>query len=166
MRPITHIVMHTAATPGESKDISAAQIRRYHIDSKGWADIGYHFVIRFNGAIEAGREVERVGAGVKGFNATTIHICFSGNGDLTAPAEAQWLNAVKLVSDLLTAHRIDDEFLQNPSRVLGHRECYMQPRVPDTGKSCPGKLVDMSKFRKAVLAKLLDEAHNFDDFED
>ena len=72
----TEIVVHCSATLAE-QNINAALIRAWH-KSKGWSDIGYHFVIKRDGTIEVGRPLTRMGAGVKGHNKYTIHICLIG----------------------------------------------------------------------------------------
>lgn len=160
MRPITHIVIHTSATrnkqTGEIVDASAASIRRYHIEEKGWSDIGYHFVVRMDGKIEEGRALKKAGAHVAGFNAQTIGICLSGHGNFAAPTPEQLEAAIGLVCDLIDRFNLVDEFEKNPSRVLGHRECYALDGVPNTGKSCPGRKVDMRSFRIACIAELKD----------
>lgn len=154
MRPITHIVIHTAAA-GTTKPIdqSAETIRAYH-KRKGWSDIGYHKVVRFDGSVEKGRPMEKPGAGVEGFNQKTVHVCFTGHGDLTDFTPEQKEAGVELVCGLLDLFNLVDEFRQNPMRVLGHRECYQFPGVKNTGKSCPGNKVSMRAFRLAVIAEL------------
>jgi N-acetyl-anhydromuramyl-L-alanine amidase AmpD len=59
-------------------DIGADWIRRIHIQQNKWNDIGYHFVIKRNGAIENGRPVTEVGAHCNGHNTGTIGICMVG----------------------------------------------------------------------------------------
>lgn len=153
LRPVTHILIHTAGTPRVSLDISAKGIRAYHILERGWRDIGYHKVIRFNGAIEAGRaldddpwlEYDEIGAGVHGGNLSTVHICFSGNGDLRDLTELQKAAGSQEAARLLNQFKISDE-----SFVLGHRECHQIHGVPIAHKTCPGKLVDMDQFRSLV----------------
>jgi N-acetylmuramoyl-L-alanine amidase len=76
MREITHIVMHCTATPGTA-DIGAAEVNRWHLQ-RGWSGIGYHFVIRRNGTVEAGRPIEKKGAHVAGFNAKSVGISLAG----------------------------------------------------------------------------------------
>ena len=49
------IVIHHSGTV-QDLDLSAAQIHQAH-KAKGWAGIGYHFVIRKNGAIERGQMI-------------------------------------------------------------------------------------------------------------
>lgn len=154
MRSITHLVIHTAAAPG-GVDQTVESIRAYH-KRKGWSDIGYHFVIRKDGSLHKGRPVERAGAGVEGFNKGTIHVCCTGHGDLEDFTEAQKRTLVKLCVDLLHTHRIVGPFILNPKRILGHRECYALPDVPNTGKTCPGTKVDMRSIRLAVMSQVTD----------
>lgn len=57
------------------------EIRRCHINDKGWADIGYHYVIRLNGFIERGRAEWRQGAHCVGHNRHSIGVCYVGGLD-------------------------------------------------------------------------------------
>ena len=57
MRELNRIILHCSATP-EGRDVPASVIRRWHIEDRGWSDIGYHFVIRLDGTVEAGRPTE------------------------------------------------------------------------------------------------------------
>lgn len=75
-RRITLIVVHCAATPPH-QDVGAAEIGAWH-RKRGFRSIGYHYVIRRNGAIETGRALSRAGAHVQGHNAHSIGICMAG----------------------------------------------------------------------------------------
>ena len=81
MRQIDHIIVHCSYTP-PSMDIGAETIREWHTlpkpKGRGWSDIGYHWVIRRNGTVEAGRSEERAGAHAKGYNQDSIGICLIG----------------------------------------------------------------------------------------
>lgn len=77
MRDITEIILHCSATR-EGQDISTNTIRKWHVDGRGWRDIGYHFVVLLDGTVEAGRPIEMSGAHTKGRNKTTIGICYIG----------------------------------------------------------------------------------------
>jgi N-acetylmuramoyl-L-alanine amidase len=151
------IVIHTAAAPFNA-DVSAKSIRAYHKTVKGWNDIGYHFVVRKDGTVEIGRPLDQMGAQVEGFNSKSIGICFSGHGDLADFTVAQYRDGVNKVVEMLFKFHLVDKFLANPMRVIGHREVNeLIPTVfggPKTTKTCPGKKVDMSHFRKLVLAEL------------
>ena len=85
-RPVTKIIIHCSAT-NDTQDFSAADIRQWHL-KRGWSDIGYHYVIRQNGEIEPGRDLdkdgdifEEVGAHVRGYNRDSIGICLVGGVD-------------------------------------------------------------------------------------
>lgn len=154
----SHVVIHTAGTPGKAVDVSAAGIDAYH-RSLGWRGIGYQFVVRFDGTVETGRSEREVGAHVEGFNHRSLGICFSGNGDLQDFTDAQKAAGARLVLELLRRHRLEDAFMRNPMRVLGHRECNaLVPAIypgPKTTKSCPGRMVDCRAFRQRVMAELV-----------
>ena len=55
-----------------------AEIRRWHVEQRGWRDIGYHWVIDRDGAVAPGRAETEIGAHVEGHNAGTIGICLLG----------------------------------------------------------------------------------------
>ena len=77
MIKFNEIIVHCAATK-PSMDIGAEWIRKIHINEKKYRDIGYHFVIRRNGAQEEGRPIDKAGAHCKGHNSDTIGICMVG----------------------------------------------------------------------------------------
>jgi hypothetical protein len=79
MRRITGIILHHTAGPPEQ---SVESIRRFHVDGRGWSDIGYHYVLtRHSGlwSIEHGRDLSRVGAHTRGQNASTIGVAVCGD---------------------------------------------------------------------------------------
>ena len=80
MREINRIILHCSATR-EGEDISTETIRDWHVNKRGWSDIGYHFVVLLDGTIEAGRPLDRVGAHTKGHNKDSIGICIVGGVD-------------------------------------------------------------------------------------
>jgi N-acetyl-anhydromuramyl-L-alanine amidase AmpD len=74
------LVVHCAATPPDM-DIGVEEIRRWHIDDNGWEDVGYHIVIRRSGAVETGRDLDAVGAHVRGVNSISVGVCLIGGVD-------------------------------------------------------------------------------------
>jgi N-acetylmuramoyl-L-alanine amidase len=76
MRRITEIILHCAASRPD-QDIGAAEIDAWH-RARGWSGIGYHWVIRRDGTIEAGRPEAQMGAHVRGHNQSTIGVCLVG----------------------------------------------------------------------------------------
>lgn len=79
MRELKEIILHCTATK-EGHDYSVEQVRKWHLD-RGFNDIGYHFLIRLDGTVEAGRPLETVGAHCKGHNANSIGIAYVGGLD-------------------------------------------------------------------------------------
>ncbi len=80
MRDLNRIILHCSATK-EGQDFSAATIRGWHVNGRGWSDIGYHWVIRLDGSIELGRPLERSGAHTKGHNKDSVGVCYIGGLD-------------------------------------------------------------------------------------
>lgn len=72
-----YLVVHCADTP-PSWDGDIAEVRRWHVEERGWKDVGYHYFIRRNGDIERGRPWWAIGAGVEGWNHNSLHICMAG----------------------------------------------------------------------------------------
>ncbi|MFJ5776873.1 N-acetylmuramoyl-L-alanine amidase [Streptomyces sp. NPDC093094] len=60
------------------------QIQNYHMDSRGWSDIGYNFLVDASGRIFEGRGWHVQGAHATGSNVSHIGVCFIGeDGDAT-----------------------------------------------------------------------------------
>lgn len=70
---------------------SIKAIQNAHIGSKGWDDIGYHFIVDPAGRAWEGRHLDRIGAhaGSRGLNQGNIGILVLGNFDLQQPSPAQ-----------------------------------------------------------------------------
>lgn len=130
MRQITGIIVHCSATP-QDIDIGADEIRQWH-KAKGWSDIGYHYVIRRDGALEEGRPVELVGAHAKGHNTGTIGICLVGGTDAENKdkAEANYTISQYIAVYNLILHLIGKYGLEITD-VKGHRD------LPGVAKACP-----------------------------
>ena len=77
MRQINKIIVHCSATR-EGENYTVDTIRSWHVDGRGWSDIGYHFYIDLYGEIHKGRDISRIGAHTKGLNRNSIGICYCG----------------------------------------------------------------------------------------
>lgn len=77
MRKIDKIIIHCSATR-EGQDIPVETIRKWHIDGRGWSDIGYHFYVELDGTIKKGRDIQKIGAHCSGNNRSSIGICYCG----------------------------------------------------------------------------------------
>ena len=76
MRVIDEIIVHCTATP-QGRAVSVDDIDRWH-RQRGFAGIGYHFVVYLDGTVHTGRPIGLAGAHCKGHNAHSIGICYVG----------------------------------------------------------------------------------------
>ena len=134
------IVIHHSATPGGS----AITFDRMH-RSKGWDELGYHFVIG-NGTLSRDGEVEvgtrwpkqKYGAHTKTadnrYNEQGIGICLVGDFQIDRPSAAQTRSLAKLVGYLMKTYNIP------ASRVVGHGDA--KPT------ECPGRNMSVAEVRR------------------
>jgi hypothetical protein len=94
MGAVRRITVHHDGMPLASLrttgDIAARieQIRTSHVYGRGWADIGYHYVIDPTGRVWAGRSTQYQGAHVKDQNENNLGVLVLGNFDLQQPTPA------------------------------------------------------------------------------
>ena len=132
MRKIKHIIVHCSAT--ETGTVES--IRRYHVETNKWRDIGYHYVIERDGAVKAGRDEFTAGAHCSGANAESLGICLVGNKNFE-PVQIQSL--AKLLKDCITRHNLTAE------AISGHGDW---PSAQAQGKTCPN--IPTTELRKLV----------------
>lgn len=126
MTPQGIIIHHSLTHDGKSVDYDA--IRRYHMEEKGWNDIGYHFLIEQTGDVIStitGRDVRTIGAHCIGKN-DHIGICVVGNYDVGCEVlSAEKMDAlVALTVNLMSQFNLPLESI--------HRHSEYAP------KTCPG----------------------------
>jgi len=127
-RPSTRaIILHHAVMNGGVKDVNQIHLNRL------FNGIGYHYYIRKDGSIWAGRPLWAVGAGVRhlGYygNSNTIHVCSEGNFEVEHMGEKQFNGVVEVVK------QIRQQYSELP--LLPHRS--INPTA------CPGRLYPMDK---------------------
>ncbi|EAR20441.1 peptidoglycan recognition protein family protein [Nitrococcus mobilis] len=101
-REVDRIFIHCSASDRpEHDDISV--MRDWHVNSRNWSDVGYHFFIKKDGTVQEGRPLERIPAAQAGNNAGTIAICLHG---LTAErfTKAQYESLIRLCGEIDTAY--------------------------------------------------------------
>ena len=124
-RIVNEIIVHCAATK-PSMDIGAEEIRGWHVEGNGWSDIGYHWVIRRDGTIEAGRPEDISGAHCKDHNSGSIGVCLVGGIDEAGDADAnftmaQYTSLKEVLNDIRMRNTI--------TKLSGHRDY--------ANKACP-----------------------------
>ncbi len=121
-----YIVVHCSDSP-QGRGDNAATLHAWH-KQRGFAGIGYHFVVLEDGTVENGRPIYWEGAHVEGHNKNSIGICLIGKDKFT---DKQLSAAKKLVADLQKKHG---------GKVVGHRDL-------DSKKTCPN--FDVKKWLKS-----------------
>ena len=101
------------------------EIQRWHLE-RGWATVGYHFVVSPSGRGFLGRPVDRLGAHVLGHNVGTVGICLMGNFELERPTAASLESLTYTRSRLIPGGA--------NATLLGHRD----HRGHETS-ACPGR---------------------------
>jgi len=85
------VFVHHTADPGpRRKDVRKylRQIQSFHMNTRGWSDIAYSYLIAPDGSVWEGRGFNVVGAHTEGHNTKGIGICFMGTFTTKAPTPA------------------------------------------------------------------------------
>ena len=119
MREIKSVIIHCSATYPDM-DIGVAEIRKWHKD-RGWSDVGYHWILKRDGTVEAGRPEEIIGAHAKNYNSDSIGICMVGGKAHTGKqannfTREQWRSLPLLLEQLKTNYFLIDK------DICGHNE--------------------------------------------
>lgn len=124
-RYIKEIIVHCTATP-EGQRFTVEDIRRWH-KLRGFADIGYHYVIYLDGSIHDGRDVNLIGAHCTSHNANSIGISYVGGvaKDGKTPKDTRTDKQKAAMLDLLLQLRQ----LYPSAKIYGHRDF--------ANKACP-----------------------------
>ena len=118
VRTIDKIIIHCTATP-VGREVTVDEVRRWHRE-RGFADIGYHYLIHLDGRVSPGRPLRQMGAHCTNHNMHSIGIAYVGglardcrtSMDTRTPAQRKALRG--LVGQLLRDYP--------GATVHGHRE--------------------------------------------
>ena len=90
------LIIHHSASP---RSVTTSKIRHWHVEGKGWVDIGYNFVVEGEGEVVIGRPLSMVGAHCKRHNHNSIGICVVGDNTKT---KHQWsMRQIASLQDLV-----------------------------------------------------------------
>ena len=118
MRKINEIILHYSETDIPAHD-DIKVIRKWHVEERGWRDVGYHYFIRKDGIIQRGRPLDISGAHCAGHNRNSIGICLSGEDNFT---DVQFCSLKELIKDLFGVY--------GRMRVVGHY-AYSDKKCPN-----------------------------------
>ena len=153
-RPPDHIIVHHTASPntGETSRAHAfglsRQIQRFHMDTRGWDDIGEQLTISRGGLIMEGRAGSLqaiasnglvIGAQSLHHNQHTLGIENEGTYIKDDVPAKLWKSLVEVCAWLCTAHGLDPA-----SAIVGHRDY--------NSTDCPGDVLyrRLPRLRKEV----------------
>lgn len=145
---VRYIVIHYSATAIES-DFTADDIDAMH-RRRGFKEIGYHYFIRKDGTVEAGRDLTQPGrfeqgAHSKGENDESIGICYEGGVRKSAPNVGfdSRTDKQKQAMELLIKELLKTRF--SGAVVKSHRD------MPGAATQCPG--FDATRWWDEVVAR-------------
>ena len=86
----THLIVHHSAGSNSSSDWAAVvrSIWDFHVNGRGWNDIGYHYLIDPNGEVYLGRSDNIQGAHFCAQNRNAMGVCVLGTFTNVSPAPA------------------------------------------------------------------------------
>jgi hypothetical protein len=121
MGAITRITLHhTAKLPGMDTRTDAELVRgiqAFHQDGRGWADIGYHWVLGRDGNVYQGRSTAVQGAHAgAGHNGHNLGISVIGDFDAHLPTPRVLRTLRLFLGSRMRRYGIP------PARVYGHRD--------------------------------------------
>jgi len=119
------IIVHHSGSPRTTR---LAEIRRWHVQDRGFDEIGYHFVIEGDGLTLRARDIHYIGAHAAGANEDSIGVSVVGDNTRLEHAwsHGQILSLRQLVATL------QDVF--GPLVVYGHKDA----KGGTTATACPG----------------------------
>lgn len=133
-RTWSQVVEYAMHYSGASEDQTPRSIQNYHMDVRGWSDIGYNFLVNKRGEIFEGRGFLVVGAHVAGHNTPSIGVCVigedkAGRVDVTPAAK---LAVLWLLMECNRRRHLALGARAASLRVLGHRD------YASASTDCPG----------------------------
>lgn len=144
-----HIIVHHSAGTNSSNDWPAvvSYIWDLHVNTNGWDDIGYNWLIDPEGIIYEGRGDSVQGAHFSCMNGNTTGICLIGNFTSIKPTDSAIVSLIEMVAwegcdkniapAATTYHSSSQLMLPN---VAGHRHgnASTAPNSCAVGTACPG----------------------------
>lgn len=128
--PVPYVVIHHSFIPSACYTYSECcramkSMQDFHVDDRGWWDVGYNFAVGSDGSAYEGRGWQSMGAHALHFNTVSIGICIIGDWQVTLPPQKQ----LQTVKELIQVG-VEKGYIQANYKLVGHRQ------VRDT--ECPG----------------------------
>ncbi|XP_013062465.2 peptidoglycan-recognition protein SC2-like [Biomphalaria glabrata] len=125
--PVHYAFIHHSAGP-ECHDRATCQaqvkaFQNYHMDTRGWPDIGYTFVIGGDGSIFEARGWNVVGAHTLNYNSVGNGFCFIGTFTNHLPTAAAQQAVKDLIACGVAEGHIEHNYVLRGHRDMGSTEC-------------------------------------------
>ncbi|CAG9857852.1 unnamed protein product [Phyllotreta striolata] len=129
--PVSLVIIHHTATESCQSQAKCVFITRYiqtfHMESNGWSDIGYNFLIGGDGSVYEGRGWQFEGAHTLHWNKASIGVAFIGTFNGAVPADNMMVACRKLIEK-----GVKDGYLTKDYQIMAARQFY--------GTESPGKV--------------------------
>lgn len=115
------IIAHTATDNCTSQAECVLRVRlvqMFHIESRGWSDIGYNFLVGGDGSAYVGRGWTFEGAHTYGYNSKSIGIAFIGTFITSKPPQRQIDACKKLIQQGVQLGYISKDYKVVATRQL------------------------------------------------
>ena len=129
--PVTHLIVHHSAGGNTSTNWGATvrSIFDFHVNTNGWSDVGYNYLIAPDGTLFFGRGGGNnvVGAHYCAKNNNTMGVCMMGTYTTVAPTDTAWKTLERIFAWKAVESNINPTDLKNLSDlgaipvVNGHR---------------------------------------------
>jgi len=129
----TLIIHHSAFYEADGL-ATLLEVQRLHRGDRGWADIGYHFLVDSAGRVYEGRDLSARGVHTMGHNTGSAGLCLLGDFRFAAPSAAQWQATVSLGRWLVEALAL--------THLAGHRQFNLSTECP--GAALQQRLPDLA----------------------
>ncbi|AXT56227.1 N-acetylmuramoyl-L-alanine amidase [Aquimarina sp. MMG015] len=139
---VTHLIVHHEFGSNSSSDWAARvrSVQNFHMNSNGWSDIGYNFLIDPNGVIYEGRAGgdSAVGAHFCGRNRNTMGVCMLGNYSSATPKVATQNSLKDLLAWKATKENINPSGFAYHYSIDGSLRTISGHRDGGGCSACPG----------------------------
>lgn len=151
MAKLKYLIIHCTATP-EGRDVSAADIRRWHTapvsaGGRGWKQVGYTDLIHTDGRVErlvannedANVDPWEITNGAAGYNSVSRHIVYAGGVDADNVQKAKDTRT-PAQKEALKRYVLDFHRKHPTVKIVGHNQL--------AAKACPS--FDVPQWLKSI----------------
>nr|AQU14349.1 PGRP-LE [Locusta migratoria] len=119
--PVPYVIVSHSATEGCDSQASCTQMARFiqtfHMESLGWADVGYNFMVGGDGYVYEGRGWTTVGAHTYGYNDRSLGLNMIGTFIKELPPAKQMVALRQLI-----AMGVSEGYVAENYTLLAHRQ--------------------------------------------